>query len=271
MATRVRLFSPFGNFPNFQNFFELIDFPYSTPISSSIRINLSRTFSKLTAEFIPGQINVTLAVFSGVPDPNWVVLPSNPIHKQIQQLLGAARKGGFTYSPLQMPSRLGYKGFLISDLTKQSSELIVGPETVKLQTVLLQTIPKAMLTGKFEAFKNRVLKEEITPGKVKAVKRPTKGKQKRYAYPYDAIPWGPPVQQYNNCYNYANNKITNTYAQPGRGSGGRCLTPTDACVRNAAINDGLENLETDPLAGQPVPRAPNGKRHLVALAIDPGQ
>jgi len=218
---------------------------------------------------IAGQLNVTLAVFSGVPDPHWVVLPSNPNHKQIQQLLGAARKGGFLYSPLQMPSRLGYKGFLISELTKQISELIVGPETVKLQTVLLQTIPKAMLKGKFEAFKNRVLKEEITPGKVKAVKRPTKGKQKRYAYPYDFIPWVIP-QWFNNCYNYANNKITNTFAQPGRGSGARCIWPTNACVRNAAINDGLENLETDPLPVQPVPRAPNGKRHLVALVVMPG-
>ena len=126
-----------------------------------------------------------------------------------------------------------------------------------------------MLKGKFEVFKDRLLRKEIIPGKVKAVQLPTNGKQKRYAYPFDATPWGTPIQWVNNCYNYANNKITNTFAQPGRGSGGRCLLPTNECERNAALNVGLENLDTYPL-GQPVSRATNGKRHLVALVVDPG-
>jgi hypothetical protein len=51
-----------------------------------------------------------------------------------------------------------------------------------------------------------------------------------------------PIQYNNNCYNYANNVRTDTYAQPGRASGTQCTD--DSCVYGAyfyqaAVNDGL--------------------------------
>ena len=139
-------------------------------------------------------------------------------------------------------------------------------------------------------FFNRVLKEEIIPGTIRAVdpeqrrlrelqlqqqgRKPEGEKQpltrqKRYAYQFRPAYWNALAftQHNNNCYNYANNKATNTFAQPGRGSGEVYAVIDDEAVRTAAINDHLENLENDPAAGAPVPRPPNGKKHLVALAV----
>lgn len=47
-------------------------------------------------------------------------------------------------------------------------------------------------------------------------------------------------QRNNNCYNYANNKATQTFAQPGRAAGSMYSSITCAAVRAAAERDGLE-------------------------------
>lgn len=215
---------------------------------------------------------MTLAVFSGRPDPQWEVFPSSIRYKKIQQLLDAARRQGHVYNPDDIPSRLGYKGFLIDEPIgmKQRSELILGPETTELQLQLLHTLP----VDEFELEKVQQFIEEVSQEITQVAK--TKGKPstssriKRYAYPYEPNRWNVPFTiANNNCYNYANNKATNTYAQPGRGSGDMLTAFVPASVRNSAVNDGLENLDTDPLPAQPVPKPPNGKKHLVALVVHP--
>jgi len=47
-------------------------------------------------------------------------------------------------------------------------------------------------------------------------------------------------QRNNNCYNYAMNKRTNTFAQPGRASGSQAGSMSCAAVKAAAIRDGLQ-------------------------------
>ena len=54
--------------------------------------------------------------------------------------------------------------------------------------------------------------------------------------------WTGLTQIANNCYNYALNVPTNTYAQPGRNENLIYPTVTGLDVRNAAINDGLMDL-----------------------------
>lgn len=155
-----------------------------------------------------------------------------------------------------------------------------------------------------QAYFNKVLKEEINPGEIGAVtpakqpqqqlqqnlpeplkllgqkatqnlppKKPisVNGRQKRYAYESASYPWNDilAAQLNNNCYNYANNKATYTFAQPGRGSGAKCQYQFPACMRNAAINDHLETLDLPPDA--PLPPVPSAKKHLVALVINPGK
>ena len=73
---------------------------------------------------------------------------------------------------------------------------------------------------------------------------------------------------FNNCYAYANNQITNTFPQPGRGTG-RMYTVfgcTGAgAVEPAAVSDGLA-----PCPNFGVPLAP-GRGWYVALVIWPGK
>jgi hypothetical protein len=57
---------------------------------------------------------------------------------------------------------------------------------------------------------------------------------------YDPGAWNTPdVQPVNNCYNYACDMRTNTFAQPGRASGSEYTALTCASVGPAAVSDGL--------------------------------
>merc|ERR1712137_998657 len=76
-------------------------------------------------------------------------------------------------------------------------------------------------------------------------------------------------QQYNNCYDYGNDIVTNTFAQPGRGSS-VCPPGTRPCVpnrcedvKNAAISDGLTWVGTD------LPTNLTSVGHYVSLHIWP--
>ena len=89
---------------------------------------------------------ITLAIFSGRRDPQWTVDTSHPKFDEIQLLLKDARMHNFTYSPEQMPARLGYKGFLVK--SENNVELIVGNETMRLQHLLLESIPEDVLPHK---------------------------------------------------------------------------------------------------------------------------
>ena len=73
----------------------------------------------------------------------------------------------------------------------------------------------------------------------------------------------PSVQPYNNCYNYARNWRTNTFAQPGRAHGAQTGTMACNTVTTAAMADGLhKRCDCLPLAEYP--------RRLMALVVDPG-
>jgi len=67
----------------------------------------------------------------------------------------------------------------------------------------------------------------------------------------------------NNCYNYASNKKTNTFAQPGRGAGSMYTALTCPEVTRASLADGLHHrYNCFPDSQKP--------RYLVALVIAPG-
>lgn len=73
----------------------------------------------------------------------------------------------------------------------------------------------------------------------------------------------PYIRQNNNCYNYASNRRTDTFAQPGRGAGAQYTALTCAEVTRAALADGCHRrYSCFPDAEKP--------RRLVALVIAPG-
>lgn len=81
---------------------------------------------------------------------------------------------------------------------------------------------------------------------------------------YEPAWWNVPQRQpYNNCYNYATNYRTDTFAQPGRAAGAMYSALTCASVRPAAVNDELIDR---PAANNKCPK----EGHLVALVVWPG-
>lgn len=68
------------------------------------------------------------------------------------------------------------------------------------------------------------------------------------------------IQDNNNCYNYACNIQTNTYAQPGEASGNMYTSFTCDDISNGAISDGLKRIESQKKCGLCC--------HKVALAMD---
>lgn len=204
---------------------------------------------------------ITVVVFAGRPDPQWRVDLSafnDSDYHSIQNV-------GIDSSCL--PAKLGYKGFLVQDAAREL--LIVGSdsEVVRLQQVLLQTMPSGTLPSLLlERVSNEigsVLDECITS---------KRKRRKRLAPPFGPFLWNnvPNIRRKNNCYNYANLQITNTFAQPGRGSGEIFALLNGFFVTSAAMHDGLEVLMPPPVPAEPVPGAPVGPRHLVALFVDPG-
>ncbi len=81
--------------------------------------------------------------------------------------------------------------------------------------------------------------------------------------PYSPAFWndGGTVQRNNNCYNYSNNKRTDTFAQPGRASGSQYTSLTCPAVLSAAESDGLVQVSASA-------SCPDGK-DKIALVVDP--
>ncbi|XP_015759333.1 PREDICTED: uncharacterized protein LOC107338609 [Acropora digitifera] len=112
----------------------------------------------------PGDLTVSLIVFSGRPNPKWKILSTNPGYKGIVTMLQNAKNAKLTYRPVDMPARLGYKGFLVQSTMKKESDLIVGPKTATLQKLLLKTMPAGIISKA----KLQSVSEEINQGKVYA-------------------------------------------------------------------------------------------------------
>lgn len=74
------------------------------------------------------------------------------------------------------------------------------------------------------------------------------------------------VRCMNNCYNYANNKRTDNFAQPGYASGQTAANWECKDVWEAAVRDGIEPL---PASGV-CPSSRCGKQEKVALVVAPG-
>lgn len=226
-----------------------------------------------------GEYKVTLVVYSGVPDPIWSVHSHHGNFEEMKQLLDDARAKGVAYRHQNMPAILGYKGFLIHERGAEHAELMLGKETTALQKLLLGTMPEGLIK---EDLHQRILQAidsgTVSPNlNVPPSHAPSTGGGKvdvdviqHYAPKYNPKRWNNQcVQPYNNCYNYANQKITNTFAQPGYASGHPITPPlTAAKTLEACESDGLVKMDVDPSA--PVPEAPPQPNCLIALMVQEG-
>ena len=205
---------------------------------------------------------VELETFSGRTDPQWTIRKDNPKYSEIKTLFDndSVKK----YKLINAPSKLGYQGFVVQEVKKgneQDKKLIVGqetPETKELQLLLLRTIPDGTQIST-EVKTNA--EKEIRSGKVSANVTTT---TKRFAPWYRPDDWNDETYvRLNNCYNYASTIKTDTFAQPGTGSGNPLTYGyTGEDVKKAAEADGC----TFKTAKKHM-CAPTGVEHLAALFI----
>lgn len=209
---------------------------------------------------------VTLHVFSGRPDPAWELTED-----QAQEL--ADRIGLISKTTLLKPpgivGGLGYRGFTISSVREKNFEREMyihagivdfarfnsnlSSDSVDLEQWLVSTAGKSIETEVEQYVSQELSRGSVVLPKGGALTVP----------PYNPGKWNyDPIIQKNNCYNYANDKITNTFAQPGRGSGQSWsqLLACDTNVSPAAQRDGQ----------LPVSRPPSStpaEGHFIALVL----
>ena len=206
---------------------------------------------------------MTLPIYSGCPDPVWTVDSSHKCFNAIKEHLEKAQSSEDSLH--EMHSKLGYTGFVLHHSHTKQPHVIAGPKTAVLQQALLESIPKGLVSK--EMLKEIAKNFHQVPPTARSFPKKSNSDP-------DLSKWNkfPEIRRDNNCYNYGNDYITNTFAKPGRASGKpfQSQTMTGEAVEAAAVNDGLKVVKPAPSSTDPVPKPPPGER-LVALFIHPGQ
>lgn len=215
---------------------------------------------------------VTAHLYSGRSNPSWII-PDD-------RFLDLSRRFSFDQGgPSQVPSRLGYRGLRIrhtdparsvapmmtrNDASSPGAGGFIAGEP-EFEAALVEAHGDALSETALSHVLGRIAEDGAAgdlavPGP--AVTCPTN--HGKGAPSYDPTAWNtdPKIQDNNNCYNYANNQITNNFAQPGYATGKEWDAETCKNVGDAATRDGLAatvGIDTD-IAGW-----------YVALVIWPGE
>jgi len=215
-------------------------------------------------------VKVTLNVFSGRQNPEWDLSEEQVIALR-QQLDGA--RGTTFEKPSGIVGGLGYTGFSLASQQEDGIEptLFVHDDIVDLGANNLslrlagRNLERWLLASGGDAVEptvRRHVEEQIGPV-------PTYGRRLVRALEvprFEPHVWNnnPYTLLNNNCYNYACNLMTNTFAQPGRASGRSPGSISTSEYLRAVANDGLEVLR-DPAPPQRTPV----DGHYMALVIWP--
>jgi hypothetical protein len=211
-------------------------------------------------------------VYSGRPDPEWII--DSNLAPEISRLAGG--KMGIHPSAL---GQLGYRGFTVFDTTRvnepapmftaQLPDGAQGPSTSiagipELEAMLLWTgrdhVPDDLAVHVQNRLQQRVILRADELG------HNCPACTAKDAPPYNPGLWNQPGRRaHNNCYNYANNQVTNSFAQPGLASSTPFSVIDCASVRNSAQSDGLTACPTYSAYLAP------GAGWYVALVVWPSQ
>lgn len=237
-------------------------------------------------------LRVTIDAFSGLPNPSWVVTgtEANELLKEISQdrATVADVDAGFT--------GLGFRGVIIEQLADDVAQTYDLPATFKIGVAgargdgkslelaerLIRSMSKYAPTSPFTDSPrpfDKGLEEALLQLVQRASSRATiterDGPTPAPAPLTDVTCliergkfnpgfWNASdVIGRNNCYNYASNWRTNTFAQPGRGAGQMYTALTCPEVTRAALADGCHRrFDCFPDTEKP--------RWLIALVVGPG-
>jgi hypothetical protein len=246
-------------------------------------------------------LRIEVDIFSGRPNPVWVVTDAEVTKEflgAVAETRGAAAKQGAGFTGLGFRE---VRVDLIGDdeprrrgLTKQFALASTAVKNLKASLVLARRLIEGMPVSsniqlvehtitplspklrdmvlerfaRFEAEPPRLRPRKPPPSPPNplrtTVKDPKCDKCQYEVSQFNPAFWNnPAVQPHNNCYNYARNWRTDTFAQPGRAHGAQTGTMACANVTTAAMADGLRK-RCDCLPQSEYPR------RLMALVIDPG-
>ncbi|XP_061172956.1 uncharacterized protein LOC133182216 [Saccostrea echinata] len=203
--------------------------------------------------FMP-MAKVDLNVFSGRPNPS--------VEVPLPLMMNMMKK--FPLRPTKNnPRALGYRGFIVNMGTM--SMPIPGGSSRELEGMMMKffNIPMEVRDHCnqqiFGKDRNNPLYTEFTSS------RTCQNPQSSTMFQPSRWNSNSMIQEQNNCYNYATDIITNTFAQPGRASGYNYPSTTGQNLQYSSELDGLVRVEPPSEQCLPVPN-----RNLVALVIWPG-
>lgn len=213
-------------------------------------------------------VTVTLHVYSGRPDPSWEL--SDEQARELADRLDAITNIT-RLKPVGIAGGLGYRGFSISAIReKRLDPLIYLHENIVdfnrfdvNRTTDTPELEKWLLdTGRDNVPDD--VKDHVSGLLDSSGLQPMDAFRPAAVPVFDPGKWNndPIIRTRNNCYNYANDKITNTFAQPGRGSGLMYSEMSCANVGLASARDGQERA--------PAPSTSPANGHFIALVMWPG-
>ncbi len=214
-------------------------------------------------------VTVTLHVFSGRPDPSWelTATEANDLVARLKQIQKTT-----LLKPPGFASMLGYRGFSINAVREPSldPQIYVHQGIVDLDRFDVNRVTddpdleRWLLGTGGTAIPDDVRKIVQAELSGAANKPLLASAAPMIVLPYDPGKWNndPSIRTRNNCYNYANDKITNTFAQPGRGSGSM-FTSID-CANVGAASQRDRQIPTG------TPSTTPAQGHFIALVIWPG-
>jgi hypothetical protein len=201
---------------------------------------------------------VTLDVFSGRPNPTWQL--SEQQEQELTERMSSA-KTLTAQRPSGVFGGLGYRGFVLSrpvDHHRGALKITAHEGILDHGSAGPNVVDDVDLESWLAGIGASQLPEAIRdylPSQLAA-----RGASSIFKFPLTVTPACPPnhapdapaynpglwniptVQPYNNCYNYANNRITNTFAQPGRATGHQATVMACPNVSAGATSDGLRSV-----------------------------
>jgi hypothetical protein len=239
---------------------------------------------------------ITPDVFSGRPNPSSVITDDAEVRATMKDLM---RERALLTDSAAADGGLGLRGFFIDVLNDElagdfgaSSRLYlpVGPgagdrsSELAERLIALLTRGQAQAAATADAVNVDAALQQFLRGELERTTRTTANDAAKPAPEaggegsapgdvtcqielgaFNPAFWNtdPNVRLHNNCYNYASNKRTNTFAQPGRGCGHMYTAITCAEVTRGGLCDGLhKRFDCFPVAQKP--------RYLVAMVVAPG-
>ncbi|RVG20629.1 hypothetical protein [Sinorhizobium meliloti] len=212
---------------------------------------------------------VTLHVFSGRPNPAWELTSVQA--RELSARLRAVTDRT-TLKPPGISGALGYRGFTITSIGEPDleSEIYVHAGIADLARYELNLalnspdLESWLLSTAGNSVDNTVA--NVVTRELSNVSLMSLGRRPGFFTipPYDPGKWNneSTIRTRNNCYNYGNDKITNTFAQPGKGSGQMYSSIDCGNVSSAARRDGQISI--------PNPNITPAEGHIIALVIAPG-